>query len=216
MGDRYELEDDIELRDTYNAAPGQMLPVIPEDTGKVELMHWSFLPPWSKSLNDGYKMINARAETVDTLRSYKAAFTNKRCIIPATGFFEWKKSGKEKIPFWFHLKSNEIFTFAGLYSAWHDEKGKELRSFTIITTTPNKIVEDVHDRMPVILKREDEKRWLDPDIIEANRLKDFLLPYPEKDMDSYIVSPRVNSPKNNDLEIIKPFKSPEQGSLNSL
>ncbi len=136
-------------------------------------------------------MINARAETVDTLNFYKKPFREQRCLIPASGFYEWKTEGKQKTKFYFHRKDTDLFAFAGLYSVWHSPDGKEIPSYTIITTTPNKTVKAVHDRMPVILKREDEDTWLNPDIQEPEHLKAFLVPYADSEIEAYPVASGV-------------------------
>lgn len=207
---RFQTENDIAVHVRYNIAPSQELPVITNKEHKtIELMRWGLVPVWADSLNVGYKMINAKAETADIKSSYKKPFRSQRCLVPATGFFEWKKEGKEKTPFFFHLKDDSIFAFAGLYNTWHDKEGKEYNTYTIITTTPNKIVKQVHDRMPVILKKEQENTWLDPDIIEPEHLKPLLTAYPTEEMDSYIVSQSVNSPKNDNVDIIKPMEKYE-------
>src|SRR5205823_2095868 len=115
----------------------------------------------------------------------------------------WKKEGKEKQPYYFHLKHETLFAFAGLYSIWHDTEGKEVKSYTIITTKPNRVVEPIHDRMPVILKKEDESTWLNPDITEPARLLPLLAPYSDAAMEAYPVSPQVNSPKNDTKEVLQ-------------
>lgn len=202
---RFGTENDIDLPPRYNIAPTQELPVITNTEHKtIELMRWGLVPFWAKDTAIGYKMINARAETVDTLASYKKPFRTQRCLIPASGFFEWKHEGKTKTPYYFHLKQDDLFAFAGLYDTWHDKEGKEYKSYTIITTTPNTLVKPVHDRMPVILKKEDEEKWLNPDIIEPAHLKPLLVPYPSTQMDTYMVGSDVNKAQYDSPDILTP------------
>lgn len=203
--DRFATENDIELTPRYNIAPTQVLPVITNKEHKtIELMRWGLVPSWAADLSIGYKMINARAETIDSKPSYKKAFRSQRCLVPATGFYEWKREGKTKIPYYFHLKDKTLFAFAGLYNIWHDKEGKEYKTYTIVTTTPNHVVEPIHDRMPVILKKEDEDTWVNPDIIESEKLKPLLTPYADGAMDVYEVSTKVNSPMFDRPEVSQP------------
>ncbi len=194
-----------DLKPRYNAAPSEDLPVIVNDTEKhVELMRWGLVPFWAKDVNIGYKMINARAETLKEKSSFKKALSMQRCIVPAGGFFEWKKLDKEKVPYYIFLKNTQVFGFAGLYDVWHDKEGKELKTYTIITTAPNALVAPIHDRMPVILEKKDEEAWLNPDETEADRLLKLLHPYPANEMEAYPVSRLVNSPKNDTRDVIEP------------
>lgn len=196
----------IDLKPRYNAAPSEELPVIINDgETHVELMRWGLVPFWAKDVKMGYKMINARAETVQEKPSYRKALAMQRCIIPADGFFEWKKAGREKTPYYFFLKDHGLFGFAGLYDIWKDKEGKDLRSYTIITTQPNTLLEPIHNRMPVILEKRDEETWLNPDETEAARLVKLLHPYSASEMDSYPVSHLVNSPANDTKEVIVPI-----------
>ena len=162
------------------------------------------MPFWAKDTNIGYKMINARAETLQVKPSFRKALSLQRCIIPAGGFFEWKQVDKEKVPYYIFMKNKELFGFAGLYDVWHDKEGKELKTYTIITTTPNPLVEPIHDRMPAILEKRDEEVWLNPDETEPVRLVKLLHPYPASEMDMYPVSRLVNAPKNDTKEVIEP------------
>ncbi len=197
----------IDIKPRYNAAPSQDLPVVVND-GKthVELMRWGLVPFWAKDTNISYKMINARAETLTVKPSFRKALIRQRCIVPAGGFFEWKQIDREKVPYYIFLKDHSLFGFAGLYDVWHDKQGKELKSYTIITTEPNELLEPIHNRMPVILEKRDEKEWLNPDETEADRLVKLLHPYPAKEMDAYPVSRLVNAPANDTKEVIEPVK----------
>jgi len=198
---------DYDLKPRYNAAPSEDLPVVLNDGEKhVELMRWGLVPFWAKDEKIGYKMINARAETLTLKPSFRKALSLQRCIIPACGFFEWKQIDKEKVPYYIFLKNKELFGFAGLYDVWHDKEGKELKTYTIITTEPNALVEPIHNRMPAILEQQDEDTWLNPDETEPERLTKLLHPYPASEMDAYPVSKLVNVPKNDTREMIEPAR----------
>lgn len=196
-----------EMQPRYNIAPGQtILTVVQEEANRVgKPMRWGLVPFWAKDHKIGYKMINARAETIHEKPSYRHSFQRKRCLILADGFYEWKKEGAQKKPFRFQLKNREPFAFAGAWDRW--SKGENtLFSCTIITTTPNDLTKDVHDRMPVILPEDAYDLWLNPDSTDTEYLKSLLLPYPSGEMESYAVSTLVNSPKNDHPAIIEPLK----------
>ncbi len=204
--DRFAITNRLDLKDSYNIAPGSMMPIITKNgVVKAELMRWGLIPFWAKDPKIGYKMINARAESVYEKPAYRRSFQQKRCLVPASGFYEWQQTAKGKTPYYIHLKNNGLFSFAGLYDVWHDAEGKELKTFTIITTTPNKLVEPIHDRMPVMLKERDEQTWIDPAIHDTTRLTAFLSPFPDTNMEAYPVSPMVNSPENNSRLLLKPL-----------
>jgi putative SOS response-associated peptidase YedK len=148
------------------------------------------------------KLINARAETVDEKASFKTCLQRKRCLIVADGFYEWKKEGSTKRPHRITLKSQELFGFAGLWDTWRSPTGEIVNSCSIITTTPNEVMEPIHNRMPVILPRDVEQVWLDPGITDSTFLKSLLVPYPADLMTAYEVSTLVNSPKNNGPECL--------------
>jgi putative SOS response-associated peptidase YedK len=167
----------------------------------------------------GNRMINARAETLTELPSFKPLVDRRRCIIPADGFYEWRKKGKRKVPMWVHLKTKEAFAFAGLWDVWRKPDGKRVESFTIITTEPNELVRPIHNRMPVILRPEDEEQWLDVSRTPFVKAKSLLKPYPEELMDAHDVSPIVNSAKYDGTECIRPVSDediPAAGQLSLL
>jgi len=162
------------------------------------------VPFWAKDIKIGYKMINARAETVDEKTSFKRPLKEKRCLVLTNGFYEWKKTdNKTKIPYFIRLNNKKPFAFAGLWENWNKE-GNDLNTFTIITTSANKLMEEIHDRMPVILGKEGRSKWLDPDLKDASVLKDMLVSYPSEEMEAYEISTFVNSPRNNSSECIEP------------
>jgi putative SOS response-associated peptidase YedK len=178
----------------YNCAPTQNLAVISNDLpGEIQLYRWGLIPSWAKDASIGNRLINARAETLTEKPSFKNAFRNRRCLVPATGFFEWQRD-TEKAPYNICLKSREPFCFAGLWDKWMATDGEIIHSFTIVTTTPNALIEKIHDRMPVILNRADEKRWISPQ--PESSLVELLRPYPGEMMEAWPVSKLVNSPRN--------------------
>lgn len=198
----------ILLKPRYNIAPTQQSPVVTvnEGTRVLAMMRWGLVPYWAKDASIGYKLINARAETLAQKSSFKKSFREKRCLVLADGFYEWRKTGGKapKIPLRFVLRSREPFAFAGLWDSWQTPEGDTLFTFTIITTEANELMSTIHDRMPVILHQKDEDQWLDPELKDVNKLIPLLAPYPSDLMDCYEVSPRVNSPKNDDPECILP------------
>lgn len=188
----------------YNIAPTNTIPVIVNDgtTNKLEGMSWGLVPFWAKDKKIGYKMINARAETVAEKPAFRNLIKNKRCLIAADGFFEWRQEGAQKQPYRFILKDRDIFSFAGLYDTWTSPDGETLISCTIITTTPNEVTAPVHDRMPVILKRDEEAEWLKPENTDVSTLLSLLQPYNAQQMDKYPVSTAVGNVKNQSKELI--------------
>ena len=152
----------------------------------------------------GDRMINARAETVAEKPSFRRALQKRRCLVLADGFYEWRKEGKKKTPMYITLKSHEPFGFAGLWETWKSPEGEAIHSCTLITTTPNALMESIHNRMPVILPRDAEAQWLDRAIEDPERLLPLLAPYSAADMDAYTVSLAVNSPRNDSPVCIEP------------
>jgi|WetSurSiteA1Bulk_404760.scaffolds.fasta_scaffold01444_3 putative SOS response-associated peptidase YedK len=196
----------FESEPSYNVAPAQDIIII-NNLGVKQLVkcHWGFIPNWAKDLSVGYKMINARVETVTEKQSFKAAFRKHRCLVIANGFYEWQKDKKRKIPVYIHLKSGNLFGFAGLYNVWTSPEGEKICTCTILTTESNEIISAIHDRMPVIVPRYKEDIWLDPEIEDVELLKDFLRPFPSEEMVLTRVSDRVNSPRFNSPENINPL-----------
>ena len=180
----------------YNVAPTQGVAAVIAENGKrkLEMLHWGLIPSWAKDPEIGNKMINARAETVAEKPSYRKAFKERRCLILADGFYEWQKTDSGKQPFYIRMEDESPFAFAGLWESWHN--GHEIRSCTIITTSPNEVAAQVHNRMPVILPPEYHELWLEPAVREPDQLLPLLRPYPVEDMEAYPVSRRVNSPSN--------------------
>lgn len=199
----------------YNNAPGQKLAVIANSyPNELQFFHWGLIPAWSQDQRMAFNMINARAETLETKPAFRSAFKSKRCLIPADGFYEWKKNGRIKTPFHIRLKSQEMFAMAGLWEEWKDVEGKIKNSFTIITTESNDLMRKLHPRMPVMLPKELEKEWLKD--LNPKDLKEMLLPLEGKMMEAFEVSPKINKASNEGKELTDPFSSGIQTSLFNL
>jgi putative SOS response-associated peptidase YedK len=195
------------LTPRYNIAPSQAVAVV-ANNGKhaIEFFKWGLIPSWAKDPAIGNRMINARAETLAEKPSFRSAFKKRRCLILADGFYEWRTEpgSKTKTPMYIRLKSGEPFAFAGLWEAWRAPEDRATLSCTIITTTPNSLMEKIHDRMPAILKPDAYDRWLDPAEQEPDRLSSLLRPYPASHMTAYAVSRLVNKPEIDSPECIAP------------
>ena len=183
----------------YNGAPTQLLAVITgESPNKLSYFRWGLIPPWAKDISIGSKMINARAETLTEKPSFRAPLYSRRCLVPADGFYEWQQDAAKQ-PYRIVVKSNPVFTMAGLWERWKSPEGSVTDSFTIITTEANDFMKPIHSRMPVILKPQDEKTWLSGS--NPDEIRMLLKPYPSGDMDAFRVSKLVNSPRNNGPEV---------------
>jgi putative SOS response-associated peptidase YedK len=192
----------------YNAAPTQRLPVFRlhgERGPELVLLRWGLIPSWAKDAAIGARIINARGETVAEKPAFRGAFKRRRCLVPMKGFYEWKKTASGKVPHYVHLMNADSFVVAGLYEYWPGKEGAEpVESYTIITTDANEMMVKLHDRMPVILAEKNHVAWLDPKNEKAEALQAMLKPYPPEKMRAYPVSTRVNSPKNDDPELLSP------------
>jgi putative SOS response-associated peptidase YedK len=195
----------VELPPNYNVAPTQEVAAVLAENGhrRLELLRWGLIPSWADDPGIGSRMINARSETAPEKPSFRRAFRERRCLIPADGFYEWKRTNGGKQPFYIHMKEERPFAFAGLWESWKDDGGPEVRSCTILTTKPNALAREIHDRMPVILPAGSYDAWLDPEA-EKEELVALLAPYPEDEMEAYPVSRFVNSPQNNDPRCVEP------------
>jgi putative SOS response-associated peptidase YedK len=205
FAERFGVENlQLDLEPRYNIAPTQTTPVITRNSpNRAEEMRWGLVPFWAKDPSIGNKMINARAETVAEKPAFRKALAARRCLVPASGFYEWKRDAGGKVPHYIFLRDTGSFAFAGLYEIWKDQDGQVLKTYTIITTTPNELMETIHNRMPVILSREDEGLWLDKEA-EIPALLALLRPYPAEQMDAYVVSKAVNSPMHEGESLIEP------------
>jgi putative SOS response-associated peptidase YedK len=186
----------------YNCAPGQNLAVITSHAPQeLSFFHWGLVPFWAKEKKIGYSMINAKSETISEKPSYRAAFQSRRCLVPADGFFEWMKD-PERTPYRIMMKDGQPFSLAGIWDRWAPQGEEPLYSFSIVTTQANELMKGIHDRMPVILRKEDEKFWLSD--MPGDQLRDLLRPYPPENMKAYRISKLVNSPRNDSAEIFSP------------
>ena len=206
LAEEFGFDDSsVELPPNYNVAPTQGVAAVLEEDGRrrLEVLRWGLIPPWANDPQIGSRMINARAETAPEKPSFRRAFRERRCLIPADGFYEWKRMNGGKQPYYIHMREGRPFAFAGLWESWKDDGGPEIRSCTILTTKPNTLAGEIHDRMPVILPTGAYDVWLDPEA-DRDELYGLLAPYPEDEMEAYPVSRFVNSPSNNDPRCIEP------------
>jgi putative SOS response-associated peptidase YedK len=186
----------------YNIASTQPVPVIrqnPKETiRELSLMKWGLVPHWAKDASGAASTINARSETAAEKPAFRDPLKVRRCLIPADGFYEWKRTGTSKQPFCFEVGERELFAFAGLWDGWRDPTGQWLKSCSILTTTPNAVTSTVHDRMPVILDWESYDLWLDPGMTNVQVISELLKPYDARLMRSYPISTRINHVANDD------------------
>ena len=196
----------IDHEPRYNIAPTQdILAVVQNSERRLVKLRWGLIPHWAKEVNSRYTMINARSETVAEKPSYSVPFEKQRCLILADGFFEWKKNGSQKTPMYIRLKSGQPFGLAGLWDTWTPKDGSSpIRSCTILTTTPNELLEPIHNRMPVILPPEVADTWLTINGTDKNELRSLLHPFPASEMEAFPVSRFVNSPANDSHQCIEP------------
>ena len=193
--ERFDITNRVEdLVPRYNIAPGQDVPVVIHTSpNRLMRMQWGLIPHWAKEANVGYKMINARAETLTERPAYRGLLRSQRCIVPASGFYEWQDTGKKgKQPFYIHADAGEYLPFAGLYDIWVSPEGQEVYSCTIITTQPTVHLQAIHNRMPAILEPAAEAVWLDPHVTNAQELTPLLHPYTIQPLEFYEVSKAVN------------------------
>ncbi len=212
--DPSELKDEFEnygfpskYAPRYNIAPTQPVLAIPNDgKNKADFFVWGLIPSWAKDPAIGNRLINARGETLAEKPAFRGGYKHKRCLILADGFYEWKAQPgtKTKIPHFIHLKTGKPFAFAGLWDEWHAADGSQVRSCTIVTTTPNKLMAVIHNRMPVILSADDYPAWLDTADRTADSLNHLIKPFAAEQMEAYPVSTLVNSPANDKAECVLP------------
>lgn len=192
----------------YNIAPSQPVLVIPNDgKNRADFFTWGLIPGWAKDPTIGMRMINARAETLAGKPSFRGPFRYKRCLIPADGFYEWKtaKPGEKfKTPYYIHMQEHRPFAFAGLWDEWLSPDGSQVKTCTIITTTPNLLMSSLHERMPVILDPQDYATWLNPAACQPGELQGLLKAYPAESMAAYPVSRMVNNAKMDSPQMVQP------------
>ena len=194
----------------YNIAPTQTAAVVLVEKSKRILrgLRWGLVPSWADDPSIGNRMINARSETVAQKPSFRHAFRKRRCLVPADGFFEWRKEADgTKTPIYITVQDGVLFALAGLWERWTDGQAQQIDSFTILTTEPNELLKPIHNRMPVIIKPSDESSWLDPAIEDAEALSKLISPYPADAMSVRTVSRTVNKPANDNPSCIEPIES---------
>lgn len=207
LGRRFLIVDPtIGFRSHFNIAPRSENPVVVAAGGRnqVRLMRWGLVPHWAKDAKTMPRPVNARAETLAEKPMFRQLLEEKRCLVPANGFYEWKTEGSRKVPVFFHRPDNIIFSFAGLYDTWQSPAGETLVSYTIITTAANDLMAPIHDRMPVVLTQEGEERWLSSGSSSPDELKKILVPCASDVLEAHAVSQRVNRPGEDDEGMILP------------
>ncbi|MCX6694662.1 MAG: SOS response-associated peptidase [Methanomicrobiales archaeon] len=207
LRERFSLDFDPLLFERYNISPGQEVPVVVGRGGgeaTLVTMRWGMVPPWARDHHGAEPIINARVEGLSERPAFRDAYFHRRCIIPATGFFEWGNARSQKVPWYFRTGGDGILGLAGLFETRSTSNG-DLPMCVIITVAANEVVTPVHPRMPAILPRTCEGRWLDPTIKESNQLFDCLVPCPGGDLEGYRVSQRVNNPAHEGPGLIRPI-----------
>ncbi len=208
VAEQFQLDDEPDVKPRYNIAPSQSVAAVrlaaDSEDRELRMLKWGLIPFWAKDPKIGYRTINAKSETVAEKPAFRAAFKHRRCLVPADGFYEWKreKGKKQKQPYLIRMKGGSLFAFAGLWEYWKSADGDVIESCTILTTDSNEFVGSLHDRMPVILHREDYELWLDSKVKDANTLSRLFKPFPAKTMEIYPVSLRVNKAQNDDPDLI--------------
>ena len=202
----FGLTEIPDLPTRYNVAPTQLVPAIREATDgtrRLSMMRWGLVPSWAKDIGDG--LINARSETVSEKPSFRQTVRRRRCIIPASGFYEWQKVEKLKVPYYLRMVDSSPMPFAGIWEAWCSPDGQVLESCAILTTSANAKVAPIHDRMPVILDPAGFSLWLDRQVYEVDKLAGLFVPYPADRLEAYRVTMLVNNPAYDDAECIEPL-----------
>jgi putative SOS response-associated peptidase YedK len=211
LSERFQLRQlSISLPTTWNAAPTNELPVIVENSDgepEARAMKWGLIPRWAKPGDKkSVAPINARAETLTEKPMFRNLIKKNRCLVPANGFYEWKNLGDHKQPYFISVPDDPLFAFAGLYDESQGEEGEIIGTYTIITTSANEMMSQLHDRMPVILHRDDEEEWLDREVTDPAQVQRLLGPYPADEMEAVPVSRKVNNVRNDGPELLEPVE----------
>lgn len=208
LGREFGIPVGIELPSRYNVAPTQEIAAVrsrPDGGGReLVLLRWGLIPYWAKDPSIGARMINARAETVSVMPAFRDAFRSRRCIVPASGFYEWQKQGRVKQPYHIRLRERGVMALAGLWERWQGAGVEPIESCTVLTTESNELVAPLHDRMPVILSPENYDRWLDPFVNDPAALRPLLAPFPPNLLVADPVSRRLNDPAADDASLLFP------------
>ncbi|NOT97662.1 MAG: SOS response-associated peptidase [Sideroxydans sp.] len=209
IAEHFKLSGEVNLSPSFNIAPSLKIATITDDAeGERHLtkMRWGLIPSWAKDASIGNKLSNARGETVAEKPSFRSAFKYRRCLIPASGFYEWKTDKSIKYPWYISLKSGDPMAFAGLFEAWQPAEGEAIHTCCIITTAANTLMESIHDRMPVILNPDQWDTWLSPKERQADKLTPLIVPYASEPMQAWPVSRELNRVGlRNDAGLIEPI-----------
>lgn len=207
----FKLRKTLELVPRYNIAPTQAVAVVRQDPASGErtfaLMHWGLIPHWAKDSSIAHRMINARSETAAEKPSFRNALRRRRCILPCSGYYEWKKLEKRKQPYWIHMKEAPLFALAGLWEIWDSPEGGTIESCTVLTQDANEATREIHDRMPVILLPEEYDAWLDPDQQDGPTALKRLSPLANDLLEATPVSSYVGNSRHEGPQCLDP---PEQ------
>jgi len=206
LAELFGLPDPSEIPARYNIAPTQQVAVIRQLDGagnRLDFLKWGLIPSWAKDPSLGSKMINARSETLEEKPAFRAPFKFRRCLVPASGFYEWEVLEGKKVPRYFRLRDGAPMLFAGLWESWKAPDGASVESCTILTTAANSLIEPLHLRMPVILQTGDFPLWLDRKLTDPGELKRLFAPYPAGEMEGWRGSTLANSPKNDHPDLIE-------------
>jgi putative SOS response-associated peptidase YedK len=200
------LAEAISVEPRYNIAPTQHVPIVRIDAGtgarRLQAVRWGLTPAWARGPRP---IINARSETIAEKPSFRSSFQRRRCLVPATGFYEWQKIGSAKQPFCIRQRDGGVFAFAGIWERYRDDDGTPADGFAILTCAPNRTMEPIHNRMPVILDAAAYALWLDPEVQSSGPLAALMVAAPDDRLTAYPVSSRVNSPAHDDAECIEPL-----------
>jgi putative SOS response-associated peptidase YedK len=217
LSDRFKLRPEEvnnitqSVKKRYNIAPSQLVPTVVErDSGRrLEIMQWGFMPVWAKDTSSvfKYRTFNARSEDIFAKPLWKNAIRHSRCLVPANGFYEWKATPTGKQPYFIRPQNEQLFAFAGVYSTWKNADGLPVGTYSIVTTSANKDMEPIHNRMPVILHPGQEDAWLDPGLDEPGVLEDIMHPYEDGELELYEVSRDVNTSRVDTETLVAPLNS---------
>lgn len=213
LAEEFELVETKLLQPRFNIAPTQEAPVVrvldDKSRRQLDYLYWGLIPHWAKERSIGHRMINARSEEAATKPSFRTPLRKQRCLVPCTGFYEWKQldrgtgRGRRKQPYFIRRRDERVFAFAGLWEQWQGPDGARIGSYTILTTEPNELIRPLHNRMPVIICPDDYELWLNPEFQDVDRLKPLLRPCPTDELVAYVVSTQVNNPAQDDPSCIK-------------
>ena len=220
LTEHFRLAEEPSLGPRYNIAPTQPVAIIKPKAGtsqrELKIVRWGLIPFWAKDAKMGAGFINARSETAADRPAFRTAFKMRRCIIPADGFYEWKKLEKGRAPYLVVLSNRLVFAFAGLWETWKSPDGELIESCTILTTDANELIQPIHDRMPTILSPSDYDLWLNPDTKTTESLKHMLKPFPSEEMIMFPVSGKVNKASYDAADCVEPLTGPiRSGETNS-